>query len=82
MRRGYFMESRCVSPGADVKILKTFSPKNLAKQIGVFAQTTASFCKNLVITWVFEKSAIFAENCYKIEENFDPNIKKQHILIR
>jgi hypothetical protein len=31
-----------------------FSEKN-----GVFAQTTASFCKNLIITLVFEKNSIF-----------------------
>jgi hypothetical protein len=27
-------------------IFQIFSPKNLAQKIGVFAQTTASFCKN------------------------------------
>jgi hypothetical protein len=26
--------------------LKIFSPKNSAKKLAVFAQTTASFCKN------------------------------------
>jgi hypothetical protein len=40
-------------------ILKIFSPKNLAKNIGVFAQPTASFCKILIITLVFEKNANF-----------------------
>jgi hypothetical protein len=34
----------------DARILKIFSPK-----IYVFAQTTVSFCKNLILTWVFEK---------------------------
>jgi hypothetical protein len=33
-------------PGTDVMIFKIFSPKNLAKKLAVFAQTTASFCKN------------------------------------
>jgi hypothetical protein len=27
-------------------ISKIFSPKNLAKKLAFFAQTTASFCKN------------------------------------
>jgi hypothetical protein len=27
-------------------IFKIFSPKNLAKKLAFFAQTTASFCKN------------------------------------
>jgi hypothetical protein len=40
-------------------ILKIFSPKNLAKILAVFAQTTASFCKNLIITLAFEKNANF-----------------------
>jgi hypothetical protein len=45
-------------------IFKIFSPANLAKNIGAFfAQTTASFAKNMIITLVFEKNAIyFAEN--------------------
>jgi hypothetical protein len=41
-------------------ILKIFSPKNLAKKLAFFAQTTAIFCKNLSITLVFEKNAIFS----------------------
>jgi hypothetical protein len=45
-------------------ILKIFSPKNLAKILAFLAQTTASFCKNLIITLVFEKNGnFFAENC-------------------
>jgi hypothetical protein len=32
--------------GTDVMIFKIFSPKNLAKKLAFFAQTTASFCKN------------------------------------
>jgi hypothetical protein len=32
--------------GTDVMILKIFSPKNLAKILALFAQATASFCKN------------------------------------
>jgi hypothetical protein len=33
-------------PGTDVMIFLIFSPKNLAKKLAFFAQTTASFCKN------------------------------------
>jgi hypothetical protein len=66
--RGHFSASgktitTAVRPGIDVMILKIFSPKNLAKILAFFAQTTASFCKNMIITLVFEKNANFlAEN--------------------
>jgi hypothetical protein len=40
-------------------ILKIFLPKNLAQILAFFAQTTASFCKNLSITLVFDKNANF-----------------------
>jgi hypothetical protein len=47
-------------PGTDVSILKIFSPKkNLAKK-RFFAQTTSSSCKNLIITLVLKKNAIFS----------------------
>jgi hypothetical protein len=50
-------------------ILKILSPKNLAKIFAFLAQTTDSFCENLVITLVFEKNAIFSQkiskNCRK-----------------
>jgi hypothetical protein len=50
-------------------ILKIFSPKNSAKILAFFAQTTASFCKNLIITLFFEKNAhFFAENCRKSQK--------------
>jgi hypothetical protein len=52
-------------PGTDVKILKIFSPKNISEILAFFAQATASFCKNLIKTFVFEKNAIFAENQQK-----------------
>jgi hypothetical protein len=40
-----------------------FSPKNLARILPFFAQTTARFCKQLIITLVFEKNGnFFAEN--------------------
>jgi hypothetical protein len=51
-------------------ILKIFSPKNLAKKLAFWAQTTAGFCKNLIITLVFEKNANFlpkiVKNCRKL----------------
>jgi hypothetical protein len=40
-------------------ILKIISPKNLAKILAFFAQITASFCKDMIITLVFEKNATF-----------------------
>jgi hypothetical protein len=45
-------------------IFKIISPKNLAKKLAFFAQTTSSFCKKIVIiTLVFDKNAnSFAEN--------------------
>jgi hypothetical protein len=35
-------------------IFKIFLPTILAKILAYFSQTTASFCKNLIITLVFE----------------------------
>jgi hypothetical protein len=50
-------------------IFKIFSPKNLAKKLAFFAQTTACFAKIVIITLVFEKNAnFFAENCRKSQK--------------
>jgi hypothetical protein len=50
-------------------ILKIFSPKILAKILSFFAQTAATFCKNLIITLVFEKNAnFFPENWQKSQK--------------
>jgi p-aminobenzoyl-glutamate transporter AbgT len=46
-------------------------PKILAKILECFAQTAATFSKNLIITLVFEKNAHFLP---KIAENWDHNI--------
>jgi hypothetical protein len=46
-------------------IFKIFSPKNLAKILAFLAQTTASFCENVIITMAFEKNA-----------NFSPKMRK------
>jgi hypothetical protein len=47
-------------------ILKIFSPKNLPKILAFFAQTAATFCKNLITTLFFEKNVnSFAENWQK-----------------
>jgi hypothetical protein len=56
--------------GTDVMILKILSPKNLAKILVSFAQTTASFCKNVIIT-----------KLAKIAENFDHNIDPLNIVL-
>jgi hypothetical protein len=50
-------------------IFKIFSPKNLAKILAFFAQTADNFCKNLIITLVFEKNAnFFAESSPKSQK--------------
>jgi hypothetical protein len=47
-------------------ILKIFLPKNLGIILAFYAQTTDSFCKNVIITLVFEKSGnFFAVNWQK-----------------
>jgi hypothetical protein len=58
------------NPGTDVMIFNFFSRKIQQKYLRFFAQTTASFFKNVIKTLVFEKNAIFfAENC---DHNIDP----------
>jgi hypothetical protein len=48
---------------------KNIFAKKLAKKLAFFAQTNASFCKNLIITLVFEENAnIFAENGQKSQK--------------
>jgi hypothetical protein len=42
-------------------IIKIFSPNNLAKILEFFAQTPASFGKNLITTLVFEKTPFFSQ---------------------
>jgi hypothetical protein len=47
--------------GTDVMIFKIFLPKNLAKILAFFAQTTASFCKKIDHNIVFfRKTPIFS----------------------
>jgi hypothetical protein len=64
--------------GTDVMILKTFSPKKLAKN-GI-AQTTAKLCKNWIIKLLFENKFVpfFRRKSAKIAEirdhNIDPNL--------
>jgi hypothetical protein len=57
--------------GTDVMILNIFSPKDMAKTIAFFVQTTASFHKNEIITSVFVKNSIFSPKIGKIAENCD-----------
>jgi hypothetical protein len=40
-------------------ILKIFSPKSLANILAFFAQTTASFSQNVIVTLLFEKKRQF-----------------------
>jgi hypothetical protein len=44
---GEFSANPSGQPGTDVLIFKIFSPKNLAKILAFFAQTTASFLQKL-----------------------------------
>jgi hypothetical protein len=46
-------------------ILKIFSPKNSAIKLAFLAQNEAKLCKNLIITLVFEKNAIFLPKIVK-----------------
>jgi hypothetical protein len=56
-------------PGTNVMIFKKILAKKLAKLFAFFAQTAASFCKNLTIALVFEKNAnCFAENWQKSQK--------------
>jgi hypothetical protein len=59
-------------------ILKLFSPKNLAKILAFFAQTTAVFCKNCDHNIGFRrKLAKNAENC---DHNIDPRLGEFSII--
>jgi hypothetical protein len=71
-----------IKSGTDVMIFKIFSPKNLAKILAFFAQTTASFCKNVIITLVFEKTPFFRRKLAKIAENCDHSIDPSASLHR
>jgi hypothetical protein len=56
-------------------ILKIFLPKNSTKELAFLARSKAKFCKNLSITMVFEKNAIFfRRKLSKIAEDCDHNI--------
>jgi hypothetical protein len=57
-------------------ILKIFSTQNLAKILASFAQTTASFCKNSIITLVFEKTLILSPKIVIITSTPDEFVKK------
>jgi hypothetical protein len=59
-----FLNCKClfsVDTGIDVMVFYLFSPKHLAKILAYFAQTSASFDENLIITLVFEKNVIFLD---------------------
>jgi hypothetical protein len=48
-----------VQSGADVNILKIFSPKKSTKKLASVTRNKAKVCKILIITLVFEKNANF-----------------------
>jgi hypothetical protein len=49
-------------------IFEIFSP-DMAKILAFFAQITASFCKNMILTLVFDRNAIVLTKMPKIAEN-------------
>jgi hypothetical protein len=53
-------------------ILKIFSPTILAKKLAFFALTTAYFCKNMIVTLVFEKNAQNWQKSQNRYYNIDP----------
>jgi hypothetical protein len=71
----YKEEKSClIRPGNGVMI-KKISTKNLRKNLCFFCSNHRLFCKNLVITMVFEKNAhFFRRKSAKIAENCDHNI--------
>jgi hypothetical protein len=70
-----FHACRILLSGTDVTIFKIFLPKNLAKKLAFFAQTTASFWKqidNNIGFW--EKRQFFRRKLAKIAENCDHDV--------
>jgi hypothetical protein len=55
-------------------ILKYFRQKS-SEKLEFFTQNKATICKNVIITWFFEKNAhFFSRKLPKISENCDHNI--------
>jgi hypothetical protein len=64
--RAWALPAAC-EPGTDVIIFNIVSPKNLAKILAFFSQTTASFCKKIDHNIGFGEKRLFSP---KIGENF------------
>jgi hypothetical protein len=60
--------------GANVMIFKYFRQNNRRKNLAFLTQNKGKLCKNLIITLVSEKNAIFCRKLAKIAENCDHNI--------
>jgi hypothetical protein len=59
-------------PGADVMILKIFSPKKSANKLAFLTHNRAEFCKNWIITLISKsKRHFFLRKLVKIAENCD-----------
>jgi hypothetical protein len=54
--------------------LKNIFAEKFGKKSAFVAQTTASFCKNLIKTLVFEKNANFCRKLSNLSENCNHNI--------
>jgi hypothetical protein len=69
-------------PGTDVRILKIFLLKYWAKILAFFAQTAASFSKNLIVTLAFEKNTnFFAKNWQKSQKTVIITSTPEEILV-
>jgi hypothetical protein len=52
-----------------LRFFKFFCAEKFGKKTAFFTQTKAKLCKNLIMTFVFEKNAIFfAKNCQKSQK--------------
>jgi hypothetical protein len=73
---GILKFSECIlsKPGTDVIIFKYIFAKKIAKLLACFAQTTASFGKNLINHGFLRKTPFFRQKWAKIVENCNHNI--------
>jgi hypothetical protein len=58
---------------------KNIFAKILAKKLALLTKNKAKLFKNLIVTLVFEKNAIFGRKLLKIAENCDHNIDPRRV---
>jgi hypothetical protein len=68
-----FLESAffsvCQTAGTDVMIFLNIFAEKFSKKLAFLTQNKAELCKNLIITLVFEKNAIFSPKIVKNRRN-------------